>query len=342
MYEVKVISKPTRFSCDFKRLAMKRIICSCEETVQRCRDEISVHRRCVRQTSLILILLVFVSFKSFYSCDHPTLLPLVAHKFDKTASTTVCYMLSPLISSSLRNEVNVRLNLLNELPTNRLLNPFTERQVLEIFSGIVSGVQCLHDSGLAHRDIKLENVLFETESSRPILMDFGSACPITLPIKSRKSLLSLIDQASEHSTISYRAPELFEGHVRYGPEESDIDGRTDVWSLGCLLFGIMYGYSPFECEIRGDRIKVVDCSYLRVLGSIPKPSRHSVLYERYSESLNELVTWILNEDRSLRPTLSEVSKKTDELMAACGAENRWRSSNGFWSSEVGEDSSFLV
>ena len=49
--------------------------------------------------------------------------------------------------------------------------------------------------------------------------------------------------------------------------------RTDVWALGCLLFAWWFGYSPFECEFYGQAIKVVECSSLRVLSSVPRSAK---------------------------------------------------------------------
>ena len=55
--------------------------------------------------------------------------------------------------------------------------------------------------------------------------------------------LHVSDAASEHCTMPYRSPELFDPAVG-----SKLDSRTDIWALGCLLFAWWYGYSPFECE----------------------------------------------------------------------------------------------
>jgi len=299
VYEVRMVKKTDQ------RYAMKRILCSDEETIRKCRDEIGVHR----------------------SFHHPTLLPLIAHKFEKSnGSMTVCYMLFPLISSSLRDQLNDRLQLLDENSLGAI-RPWTEREILEIFGGVVDAIAALHENGYAHRDIKLENILYDVNTQRPVLMDFGSVAPAMVPIRSRTSLLKLIDEASENSTVSYRAPELFEGHVHYGSDESDIDGRVDIWSLGCVLFGMMYGYSPFECEIRGEKIKVVECSYLRVLGAIPTPSLHSELYKRYDQELFQFVVWLLNQDRLERPSIQQVSSRVDELLEKNNGTRRWRNTN---------------
>ena len=74
-----------------------------------------------------------------------------------------------------------------------------------------------------------------------VLMDFGSARPAAVRIAARADALAVQEDAEAHSTATYRAPELFEP----GAHEA-IGARADVWSLGCSLFHVMYGASPFQ------------------------------------------------------------------------------------------------
>jgi serine/threonine kinase 16 len=88
--------------------------------------------------------------------------------------------------------------------------------------------------------------------------------------------------ASQHTTISYRPPELFDGGLQL-PYNSNSTNQlvldycaVDVWSLGCTLHAIMYGASPFECEFVvssniNSGIKIVDCTHLSIIGNIPTP-----------------------------------------------------------------------
>jgi serine/threonine kinase 16 len=75
----------------------------------------------------------------------------------------------------------------------------------------------------------------------PVLMDFGSVVRARKYISTRQEALELQDLAAEQSTMPYRAPELFD--VKTG---STIDEKVDIWSLGCTLFALLYGHSPFE------------------------------------------------------------------------------------------------
>ncbi|GAB0131780.1 hypothetical protein EsDP_00000239 [Epichloe bromicola] len=93
----------------------------------------------------------------------------------------------------------------------------------------------------AHRDIKPGNIMIDDSGSTPILMDLGSVAPSPIPVSSQSLALQIQDTAAEHSTMSYRAPELFD--VRTG---TVIDTKVDIWSLGCTLYACLVGKSPFE------------------------------------------------------------------------------------------------
>ncbi|KAG5972229.1 hypothetical protein E4U58_006831 [Claviceps cyperi] len=93
----------------------------------------------------------------------------------------------------------------------------------------------------AHRDIKPGNIMIDDSGCTPILMDLGSVAPSPIAITSPSLALQIQDTAAEHSTMSYRAPELFD--VRTG---STIDTKVDIWSLGCTLYACLVGKSPFE------------------------------------------------------------------------------------------------
>lgn len=100
----------------------------------------------------------------------------------------------------------------------------------------------------AHRDIKPANIMLEdsddsSNPEMPILMDLGSIAVSPTPITNRSIALAVQDTAAEHSTMPYRAPELFD--VKTG---STIDTKVDIWSLGCTIYACLIGKSPFEAR----------------------------------------------------------------------------------------------
>lgn len=83
--------------------------------------------------------------------------------------------------------------------------------------------------------------MIDDSGSTPILMDLGSVAHSPIPVTSQSLALQIQDTAAEHSTMPYRAPELFD--VQNGMV---IDTKVDIWSLGCTLYACLVGKSPFE------------------------------------------------------------------------------------------------
>ncbi|KAG8665771.1 Serine/threonine-protein kinase env7 [Fusarium poae] len=113
-----------------------------------------------------------------------------------------------------------------------------ERGLLEGESQVNGGRSIQH---YAHRDIKPGNIMIDDSGSTPILMDLGSVAPSPIPVTSQSLALQIQDTAAEHSTMPYRAPELFD--VQTGMV---IDTKVDIWSMGCTLYACLVGKSPFE------------------------------------------------------------------------------------------------
>ncbi|KAL9637436.1 MAG: hypothetical protein Q9164_002187 [Protoblastenia rupestris] len=115
--------------------------------------------------------------------------------------------------------------------------PLMEGEVTRSQEGVGDG----EIRAYAHRDIKPGNIMISDTGTTPILMDLGSLAPSPTPITSRSLALQVQDQAAEHSTMPYRAPELFD--VKTG---TVVDTKVDIWSFGCTLFACLVGKSPFE------------------------------------------------------------------------------------------------
>lgn len=83
--------------------------------------------------------------------------------------------------------------------------------------------------------------MIDDTGSAPIVMDLGSIAVSPIAITSRSLAIATQDTAAEHSTMPYRAPELFD--VKTG---TVVDTKVDIWSLGCTLYACLVGKSPFE------------------------------------------------------------------------------------------------
>ncbi|CAM0950735.1 unnamed protein product [Alopecurus aequalis] len=143
------------------------------------------------------------------------------------------------------------------------------------------------------------------EQHLAILMDFESARPARRAIRSQAEALQLQEWASEHCSAHYRAPELWEC-----PSHADIDERTDVWSLGCTLYAMMYGKSPFEYELdesAGESLETVIKS-AQVKWSAEAGSS-------YPDSLRQFVTWMLQPQPAVRPHIDDIIIHVDKLIA---------------------------
>lgn len=142
-------------------------------------------------------------------------------------------------------------------------------RVLSDFLGIAEAFNLLHTfepAPFVHQDVKPENILI-SENGTPLLCDFGSVRLANISVDSRARALQIADEAAQFCTVSYRAPELFDP-----PRGTQLDTRTDVWGIGCLLFAWWFGYSPYESTFSDTNgsIKVVDCSHSRVLSKMPR------------------------------------------------------------------------
>lgn len=240
------------------------------------------------------------------------------------------YILLPYFEKSLQDIINF--NVLN----NKSMD---EEEILKIFIGVCRGLQAMHkfkktgrttnnaadeeeeedlllpaasddeddasaSNGtellelipFAHRDIKPANVMLSAEGL-PVLVDLGSCSKARLSIKNRQQALTLTDFAQEHCTLPYRAPELLDVATN-----TEISEKTDIWSLGCMLYACCFGYSPFE-KLEIEQGANLNLAISQGTYSIPQDKKG------YSDDMVALINDCLVLDPQRRPTVDELLEK---------------------------------
>ncbi|KAK4726781.1 hypothetical protein R3W88_031698 [Solanum pinnatisectum] len=278
------IKDPSHVSDD-GTYAMKKVLIQNNEQLELVKEEIRV--------------------SSLFS--HPNLLPLLDHAIISVKASQdqsrkqEAYLLFP---------AHLDGTLLDRMKTMQAKQEFfSTLEVLQIFHQLCAGLKHMHnfDPPYAHNDVKPGNVLLtHRKGQAPLekLMDFGNARPARRQIRSRSEALQLQEWASEHISAPFRAPELWDC-----PSQCDIDERTDIWSLGCTLFAIMYGVSPFEYTLEesdeSPQLAIVNAQ-------IKWPTEPNA---QYPNDLNQFVTWMLQPQATVRPRIDDIVIHVDKLIS---------------------------
>jgi WD40 repeat protein len=161
--------------------------------------------------------------------------------------------------------------------------PFNVRLALEITRGIAEGLGAAHEKGMVHRDIKPENILMarDGDSWVPKIADFG--------IVATRENSRHTQAGSSLLTPLFAAPEQW-----MGTPGAQLDGRTDLYALGGLLFEMLTGRSVFEAE------NYQGWSHMH-LNVAPRPPSSLRPELANWKGLDEFVLRMLAKDRKDRP-----------------------------------------
>lgn len=129
-------------------------------------------------------------------------------------------------------------NDLNNIINNRIKHPVLSKRIIpieetvEIVMQILDGLAYAHEEGIIHQDIKPANILIEQRTKRPLIADFGIAKTAQMEQKKQSNV-------------------IFGSPLYLSPEQAaakETDQRTDIYSVGVLLFKMLVGYLPYRKE----------------------------------------------------------------------------------------------
>src|SRR5262249_31248810 len=153
-------------------------------------------------------------------------------------------------------------------------NHLTPRQRLELFIPVCQAVQHAHHKGIIHRDLKPSNILVTMHDTTPVLkvIDFGVAKALGQELTDKTLFTGFAQMVG---TPLYMSPE------QAGQSGLDIDTRSDIYSLGVLLYELLTGTTPFDKQ----RFKQAAYDEIRRIIREEEPPKPST---RLSESMDSL------------------------------------------------------
>ncbi|HUQ32217.1 MAG TPA: serine/threonine-protein kinase, partial [Pyrinomonadaceae bacterium] len=173
--------------------------------------------------------------------------------------------------------------------------PVKLEEALDVAAQVASALTEAHAAGIVHRDIKPENIMIRRDGYVKVL-DFGIAKlterqqPLTTA-EAPTRLKVKTDPGMVMGTVAYMSPEQARG--------ASVDERTDIWSLGCVLYEMIAGRVPFEGESAGDTISMI-------------LDKQPPTLARYAPESPQEIQWVVN--RALRKNKEERYQTVKELL----------------------------
>ena len=162
------------------------------------------------------------------------------------------------------------------------------KEAVDLAIQIAEGLQAAHEKGIVHRDIKSDNVMV-TSKGQPKIMDFGLA--------KLKGAPKLTKTGTTVGTVAYMSPEQIVG--------AEVDHRSDIWSLGVVLYEMLTGELPFKADHEAALIYLIINQ---------EPLVPSALDRRIPHQVDSVVRRTLEKDCTLRyQTMAELLKTLQDV-----------------------------
>ena len=171
----------------------------------------------------------------------------------------------------------------------------SEAHIWHIFYQLCDALKHLHENGIVHRDIKTMNVMCVNNGQVVKLADLG----VSRQLSDETLMLSTF-----YGTPLYLSPELV--------ENKPYNEKTDIWSLGIILYEMASLTTPFSGKT------------LMELGKQVMAGKFEPVPSGYSQHLTKCIRWMLNADMTLRPNIVQLLKYVDQRrnpsFNVCGCE----------------------
>jgi len=207
-------------------------------------------------------------------------------------------------------QLYIAMELVEGAPLHTLIanGPLPVDEVLAIGRQMATALKAAHEAGILHRDIKPGNVIRRTDGLVKVL-DFGLARNVSLPLPQHGPVTM---PGTILGTPAYMSPEQARGR--------EVDERSDLWSLGAVLYELLSGVQPFGGADTADIL-------VAVLDRAPRPIEES--RKNVPARFSRLVHRLLSKDAAARPgsageVLEELEAIGLEAAASKPRPRRWR------------------